>query len=425
MRTETSDITLPIFRYKNPTGLIDILPESHRYWHHIENLLTKLSTDFGYRRLITPPVDARSLYKLAFGDQLNSQLVDLGISDGGENFVFRAHPRVGIIRSFKENDLASWPPPVRVYYQTDTLQKQDDSFIQKHYFCLDVLGAKDLTTNTNTLFLLTKLAKEFKLKNPTLVIYSNGCPKCRPAYQKAYGDYCQPYKSQLCSACSQQPTLSDLTACENDAHHTWLEDAPAILDFLCPTCHDQLTSILEVCDNMSIPYDVNHGSPSHHPEAEQTTIGLKIGDEVIPALVAYHFDDFASKLAETPLTAIGLTVDIPKFSQYLDTQHATLPDDESVQVFIAQLGQQAKTRCIPLLQQLFNAGYCVVTAGESESITSQLQLAERLHARVTLIVGQKEAVNGHVIMRDMTSGLQDDVYMDELVSVLGERLAVA
>ncbi|GEM_PF-5241598 len=424
MRTITPDIQEIQFKYKNPRGLIDILPESQRYWQHGEALLTQISSSFGYHRVITPPVEARSLYTLAFGDDFNRYLIDSNITDGDESYVFSAHPRVSLIRSFKENGFANWPPPVHLYYQASPIQSVKDGYQQRHFFCLDVLGARDVTTNATMLILLRKLAQELKLKRSSLMMHSSGCNDCRPTYNEIAEQYIKPHVGSLCESCAAHPSIANVTNCEVDAVSEWLAEAPALMDHLCPLCHSQLTSVLEACDELGIAYDMNPLLFANCPEAEQTTFSLRINDEVIPAIIGYHYDKLATTLAEQPLTAIGLSIDMQRLTRYLEHDHASLPNQAGIQIFVAQLGQQAKLKCLPLLHELYEAGYSATTASESESITHQLQVAERLRAKITLIVGQKEAVNGHVIMRDMLSGLQDNVYLDELIPVLQERLAV-
>jgi len=425
MRTEVETVSLPNdFKYKNPSGLVDILPDSQRYWHYAENVLEKIASDYGFKRLILPPIEAKSLYKLAFGNKFDDHLIDCGIEEAKEKYVFRAHPRVGIIRCFLENNLAELPPPFRAFTRTSVLRKFPDTHVNKHFFCLDVFGAKDVATSTNLFFLLYKLSSQFKLKNHRLIIYSNGCEACRPSYDTAFLKYAKKYKDELCPHCQSHISAKEIYSCNTCNQKTWLESAPSLLDFLCPACHDQLTLVLEMCDNIGIEYDVDPLSFALYLEAEQTTFGLKIGNERIPAIVGFSYDRVASAIAGRPIAATGITTDLHLLTQYLEEQKVTLPNSCGVQVFVAQLGSQAKQRCIPLLQQLFNAGYSVVTAGENDSITQQLQVADRLHARVTLIMGQKEAINGNVILRDMSAGTQDNIYLDDLIPALEERLCL-
>lgn len=425
MRIDTSEVPTSL-KFKNPSGLFDVLPDNLRYWHHAESLLTKLSSSFGYNHMILPPVEAKSLYTEAFGTTFDDTLVDSGIRDVDDQYVLRAHPRLGIIRSYKENGFDAWPPPFRVYFQTSTIQKSALGHEQHHYFCLDCLEAHDATTSASTFVLLRKLAEGLGIRNSSILLHSSGCPECRPAYDQRFKEATEKRKSELCMKCSNNITPTQITNCEQDGQAEWLTDEiPAMLDAICPSCHSQLSNILEMCDDLAIPYDIAPLLFASGPEAEQTTFALKIANEVTPAILGFHYNSLAGAIAGVPLAAFGITIDMERLSRYLENHHVTLPETEGIQVFVAQLGAQAKVRSIPMLQELYGAGYCVVMANESESITQQLQVAERMHARVTLIIGQKEAVNGHVIMRDMVSGLQDNVFMDDLIPALQERLAVA
>ena len=124
MRPVINDIVDTPFKYKNPEGLSDILPDSQRYWQYSENLLNHISGDFGYHHLITPPVEAKSLYTSGFGKDYADYLIDSTIDDRGEKYVFRAHPKVSVIRSFIENGFSNWPPPVHLSSRSSAISKE-------------------------------------------------------------------------------------------------------------------------------------------------------------------------------------------------------------------------------------------------------------------------------------------------------------
>ncbi len=425
MRTEITDNTTVIpWKYQNPTGLNDVLPESRRYWRYAEDILNKLSTRFGYRQIILPPFDPRSLYQQIYDQSKMNELIESNVENNNEKFVFRSHPRIGIIRSFNENQFYDWPPPVHVAFQSEVISKENDRYRHDYFYCLDILGIKEPTTAALVLIFLNKLADEMHLKNTIISIHSNGCRDCKPIFDSKFKSFVEPHLNQLCEECSKSPTPEKIYNCPIDAIHPWLDDAPVLLDHLCPVCHGQLAGILETCDDLGLRYDLNSRFFIDTPEAEQTVVGLATDDKIIPAIYGFHYDRLAGLLSERELGAFGLTIDLLLLSKYLEEKHLALPYDDGVQIFIAQLGTQAKQKSIGLLQQLYQAGYYAITASESCSISQQLQVAERLRARITLIIGQKEAINDHIIMRDMVSGLQDEIYLDELLPVLQRQIAI-
>ena len=52
----------------------------------------------------------------------------------------------------------------------------------------------------------------------------------------------------------------------------------------------------------------------------------------------------------------------------------------------------------------------------------QLKLADRLGAKWVLVIGQKEVMDGSVILRNVESGMQEVVSQDNLVEELQKRI---
>jgi histidyl-tRNA synthetase len=58
----------------------------------------------------------------------------------------------------------------------------------------------------------------------------------------------------------------------------------------------------------------------------------------------------------------------------------------------------------------------------AEVLKSQLKIANRLGVELTLILGQKETLDGTVIIKNMTTGVQETVSMEKLVDIIKKKL---
>ena len=56
------------------------------------------------------------------------------------------------------------------------------------------------------------------------------------------------------------------------------------------------------------------------------------------------------------------------------------------------------------------------------SLKSQLRNADQLGVEITIIIGQKEAIDGTVIVKDMASGSQETVTNEKLIGVVKRML---
>ena len=87
----------------------------------------------------------------------------------------------------------------------------------------------------------------------------------------------------------------------------------------------------------------------------------------------------------------------------------------------AQLGGLGKKKSLKLFEEMRQAG---ISAGESfdrDSLKSQLKIADKYGAKYTLLLGQKEALEGSIILRDMESGKQESLKLDSVVSEIKKR----
>jgi len=58
-----------------------------------------------------------------------------------------------------------------------------------------------------------------------------------------------------------------------------------------------------------------------------------------------------------------------------------------------------------------------------DSIKAQLKIADRLGVKFSLILGQQEALDRTIIIRDMATGAQEIVSQDKIVEEIKKRLS--
>ena len=68
------------------------------------------------------------------------------------------------------------------------------------------------------------------------------------------------------------------------------------------------------------------------------------------------------------------------------------------------------------------AGIEVKSSLGRDSIKSQLRIANRLDVKYTLIFGQKEAIDGTIIIREMDTGIQETILLTKIVDEMKKRL---
>jgi histidyl-tRNA synthetase len=88
--------------------------------------------------------------------------------------------------------------------------------------------------------------------------------------------------------------------------------------------------------------------------------------------------------------------------------------DPGLTLYIAALGDKARTFALPVAHRLRLAGIRTEIEHRDAGLKTQLKRADSLHARLALIVGDNELLSGKLILRDLTTRQQSELTLDEL-----------
>ena len=89
---------------------------------------------------------------------------------------------------------------------------------------------------------------------------------------------------------------------------------------------------------------------------------------------------------------------------------------------MAQLGEEAKKKCLKLFNDLRKEGIKVRESFSKKGLTEQLERANQMKVKYTLILGQKELLDGTIIIRDMESGIQEIVDFEKVIPEIKKRI---
>jgi len=91
-------------------------------------------------------------------------------------------------------------------------------------------------------------------------------------------------------------------------------------------------------------------------------------------------------------------------------------------IFIVQVGDLAKRKTLKIIEELRRAKINVFEAISKDSMKLQLTKANKLAINIVLIIGQKEALNDTIIIKDMKTGKQSTVKQENIVKEIKKRI---
>ncbi|RMD59187.1 histidine--tRNA ligase, partial [Candidatus Parcubacteria bacterium] len=298
-------------------------------------------------------------------------------------------------------------------------------------FDLEMFGEAGPVADAQMVLIAYNFFKELQIAVQAQ-INSLGCPECRSDYVKKLVNF---YKgrgkrAKMCADCRKrlQKNPLRLLDCKEEKCAELREGAPQLVDALCDECRDHFMKVLEYLDELEVPYNLNPylvRGLDYYTRTVFEFISEKEGEEEKRQSSlggGGRYDDLVELMGGRPTPALGFGVGIERVILKIKELNIPLKKDNQKIIFIAQLGEQARLRSMSLFEELRRAGYAVRQLFVKSSLKAQLEEANRLGAKFSLIMGQKEYLDGTILLRDMESGVQEVIDFKKIKAELDKRL---
>lgn len=422
--------------FQAPKGTYDILPQDQFYWEKIYKNIKKFTEDYSFERIDTPIIEDADLFTKGLG--LTTDVVEKQMyvfeTKGGDNLTLRPEGTAGVVRAFIENGLINLPQPVKLYYMGPMFrheQPQAGRFRQFYQFGVEIFGSNEATLDAQVILFFFRLIQSFGLKKINAQINSMGCPICRPIYRRVLLDYYKSRVKKVCVTCQNRLKVNPLRVldCKEEKCQNLAKEAPGMVDYLCDDCRSHFKEVLEFLDELEISYFLNRNLVRGLDYYTRTVFEIWPDveeKEKAKAQIALcgggRYDNLMKMLGGKDMPAIGAAMGFERVIALMKEHEIKMPVQLAPAVFLIQLGSLAKKKSLKLFDQLQKEGVLIAESFSRDSIKSQLKIADHLGARFALILGQQEALDGTIIIRDMSTGVQETVPMDKIIAVIKKKI---
>ncbi|MFA5228209.1 MAG: histidine--tRNA ligase [Candidatus Paceibacterota bacterium] len=416
-------------KFQRPTGTHDILPQNQGYYDKIYNTIKSVVGFYDFEKIDTPILEDFNLFIRSIGestDIVEKEMFTLK-TKGKDYLALRPEGTVPIMRAYIENGFVSLSQPVRLWYFGPFFRyekPQAGRFRQFHQFGMEIIGESDPIVDVQSILIMYKILQELGIKQLVVKINSIGDDKCRPQYRKDLVKYLRSKKNSLCGDCQKRMKNNPLRVldCKNEKCQNILIEAPQSVDYLCEECKKHLKDTLEYLDELKIPYSLEsklvRGLDYYTKnvfEIESTLTGTVLAG-------GGRYDNLAKALGGGEISACGVAGGIERIINEMKEIKSKPMLKDVPDIFFTQIGPLAKKKSLPILEELRKAGLKVGESFGKSGLKEQLGKASRLGVKVVIILGQKEAINGMILIRNMKTSKQVEVKEEEIVKELKKTL---
>jgi len=420
-------------KFQSPTGMHDILPEEQKYFQRIYDVVENIINFYGFKKIDTPILEDTDLFSKGIGattDIVGKEMYNLK-TKGGDCLSLRPEGTAPIVRAFIEHGMQNLPQPVKLWYFGPFFRyerSQQGRFRQFWQFGFEVFGETGAVIDVQNIQIFYNILRELRLKNLFIEINNIGDNQCRPYYKKLLVSYFRSRESALCSDCKRRLRENPLRIldCKEEKCHQAISQAPQMIDHLCEECHDHFKEVLEFLDEIELSYSLNphlvrgldYYTKTVFEISQQSSEGKSQGSLVGGG----RYDVLTKLLGGKPTPACGGAVGIERIVAVMKENNVKFPEPSSPKLFLAQLGTLAKRKSLKLLEDFRKQKIQVSESFGRDSLKAQLARANKIGVKYALILGQREALENQILIRDMATGKQETVKLDNLVREVEKRI---
>lgn len=404
-------------------GAFDVLPEQHLSWEFFTEKLNNLAHTFGYAKIETPLVEDARLFKLWVGDGQDSLLSFQTAK--GQSLAAKPMNLFSLARAYLEYHFFERERVSKWFFLSPVVCLKDDQLKQGFEFGFQIFGETAPIADAQLINLLYKIFHDSGLANLTLEVNNVGCLECLPTFQEVLKNFFKDKKYDLCENCIEDLETSPLKilACTNLSCTTAAAEAPVIIDYLCENCRKHFIGVLEALDELSIVYNLNPkiiGNSWSRKTIFEIRFKNETGDFNLGR--GEHADDIIQSMGGLPTGALGFSGRIEEVLTALEAAQVKFASKNKADVFLVPLGDLAAKKTLRLFTELWSHDIIASEFVGPGSIKTQLKLAEANKVSIALIIGQKEARDGTVILRDVRSGMQELFTTERIIEEVKKRL---
>lgn len=412
---------------KAPRGTFDVMPGDVHKWQYIERVIKETAELFGFTEIRTPIFEHTELFERGVGDTTDivSKEMYTFKDRSDRSLTLRPENTASCVRAFIEHSVAGGVLPVKWYYLGPMFRydrPQAGRYRQFHQFGVEAFGSNSPQLDSEIISLLLEILSNLGLKDYELHLNTVGCPQCREVYRKKLMLHIRPFKDQLCSDCQARYEKNPLRVldCKVPSCQAAIAGFPYISDYLCPDCQEHYTQLRSTLEDNHISYI--HDNRLVRGLDYYTNTAFEVHIPQIGAQSAIggggRYNGLVKACGGQDIPGTGFAMGLERLLLALDSLENQSFQANQLDVFLAVMDEKYEAQAMGVLKQLRQAGIKSDKDYNGRSGKAQMKYADKLGARVVILLGEDEIKRGVYTLRNMNSKEQNEVPAEKLVKAI-------
>ena len=398
-------------KLQKPKGTQDILPKDSGKWQYVEEFARNTFRKYNYAEIRTPLFEHYEVISRSVGDTtdiVTKEMYDF-YDKGDRHITLRPEGTAPVVRSYVENKLFApeIQKPVKLYYMGSMFRyerPQAGRLREFHQIGVECFGSNNPATDVETIAMAAQFFNEIGIRNVTLQLNSLGNAESRAAYRQALIDYLMPLKENLSKDSQRRLEENPLRVLDSKEKEDKLavENAPSILDYLDEESQTHFQAVRSLLEALEIPYTINtnmvRGLDYYNHTIFEFTADVAGNELTICA--GGRYDSLVAYFGGPETAGFGFGMGVERLLLVLEKQGVELPLEDSLDVYIAVLGEGVNNTALEIVQALRRQGFTVERDYLNRKLKAQFKSADTFGAKVLITLGESEIESKQVTVKN-------------------------
>jgi len=317
--------------------------------------------------------------------------------------------------------------PVAIHYKKPLSGSPLKKKPNQEIYGFEIMGSNRATTEALIMKCALAVLDDLGYKDLYIDINSIGDRESIARFERELGSYFRKHAHDLPAKARENFRKNHYAILVDSSpeNREFKQNAPQPVASLSDIGRIHFKEVLESIEAFNVAYKIKGGALSNKMYAAYTVFEIrefvtdKSGTPIDGPLLAYgyRYNHLAKKLGgKREVPSIGLTI-ICKKHPHL-SKKVIIKNIKKPRFYLVQLGPSAKLKALNIVEMLRKENIPVYHSITKDKITGQLSGAEYMRASHVLIMGQKEAMDNTVVVRNVVTREQNTVPMAKLAEFL-------
>jgi histidyl-tRNA synthetase len=391
-------------------GTVDLLPAQTPFWQRVEAVAREQFRRAGIAEIRTPLLEVTELFCRGIGeatDVVGKEMYTF-LDRGERSCTLRPEGTASVVRAAIQHGLLSQGPQ-RLWYGGPMFRyerPQAGRQRQFHQIGLEFLGFADPRSDAEAIAIAWDLLAELGLGALSLELNSLGSSEDRLRYRGELVDWLEGHREQLDPDSQQRISTNPLRILDskNAGTQALLAEAPTLAAALSPESQERFERVQEALSRLEIPFVLNprlvRGLDYYGHTAFEIT-SSQLGAQAT-VCGGGRYDGLVGQLGGPATPAVGWALGMERLVLLAQaaadptTALAVAPD-----LYVISRGSEAEALALPLARRARAQGLAVELDLTAAAFGKQFKRADRCGARWAAVIGESEASEGVVVLKDL------------------------